>query len=457
MVGGGISGLSAAWQLRGRAEVTVFEPGRLGGCISTTTLGGVTVEEGPDAFLTRVPDAVRLCEEVGLGGDLVAPSAGRAALWWGKRLRPLPEGLVLGVPAKVGAVARSGILSTGGALRAALDLVLPPTPPRDGDTVRDLISRRFGPQVADRLVDPLVGGIHAGWSGELGAAETVPQLVEAARRSRSLLLGLRGMRAGQPGGGPREPVFLAPRSGLGSLVDALVSRLRQEDVRFVDMRADAVRSAGGEVRIDPHPEAFDAAVVATPATVASKLLGGGAAAMLDSIPTASVALVSLVVNPSAVPQGLSGFLVPRGQGKAMTACSFSSNKWPDRSGGEGKRAAVVRLSAGRYGDTGALSMDDGALVDRLVSELRDALGVPLDSGESRVSRWPGSFPQYLPGHASRCDAIDRAVRADHPSVTLAGSSYRGSGIPACIASGRAAAEAALASRPGLPQPGWTKP
>lgn len=457
MVGGGISGLSAAWQLRGRAEVTVFEPGRLGGCISTTVLDGVTVEEGPDAFLTRVPDAVRLCEEVGLGGDLVAPSAGRAALWWRGRLRPLPEGLVLGAPAKVGVVAGSGILSPAGALRAALDLVLPPTPPKDGDTVRDLISRRFGAEVADRLVDPLVGGIHAGWSGELGAAETVPQLVEAARRSRSLLLGLRTLRARQPGGSASPPVFLAPRQGLSSMVEALVSKLAQEDVRFVRLGAEAVRSVGTEVRVDPHPEPFDAAVVATPAKVASRLLGGSAAAMLESIPTASVALVSLEVDPSVVPEGLSGFLVPRGQGKAMTACSFSSNKWPDRSGGEGKRAAVVRLSAGRYGETGALAMGDGALVDRLVSELGDALGAPLDIGESRVSRWPGSFPQYLPGHAARCDAIDRAVREEHPSVTLAGSSYRGSGIPACIASGRSAAETVIGSQQRSPQPGSTKP
>lgn len=452
MVGGGISGLAAAWHLREHAEVTVFEPGRLGGCINTSSLGGVTVEEGPDAFLTRVPDAVGLCRELGIDADLVAPAAGQAAVWWRGRLRPLPEGLVLGVPNRVGAVARSGILSPGGALRAAMDLVLPATPPAGDDTVRDLVRRRFGDQVADRLVDPLVGGIHAGWTGELGAAETVPQLVEAARRSRSLLLGLRSTT---PAARPASPVFLTPRRGLSSLVDALVDRLRAAGVSIVADRVRSVRSEGGAVALDVESRPFDAAVLATPAPTAAQLIGGGAAAgMLDSIPAASVALVSVIVENAGIPDGLSGFLVPRGQGKAMTACSFSSNKWPDRSVIEGKRVTVVRLSAGRHGDSAALEMDDHSLVVRLVNELGQALGQPVAGGEARVSRWPGSFPQYLPGHASRVAAIEDALRAEQPGVFVAGASYRGSGIPACIASGRAAAESALGlqERPGRTNP-----
>lgn len=452
VVGGGISGLAAAWHLRERAEVTVFEAGRLGGCISTSSLGGVTVEEGPDAFLTRVPDAVGLCRELGLEDDLVAPAAGRAAVWWRGRLRPLPEGLVLGVPNRVAAVARSGILSPAGALRAAMDVVLPATPPGDGDTVRELVRRRFGVEVADRLVDPLVGGIHAGWTGDLGAAETVPQLVEAARRSRSLLLGLRSTT---PAARPASPVFLAPRQGLSGLVEALVKGLRDSGVSIVAERVGSVRGRAGGVLLDVDGVAFDGAVVATPASSAAALLGDGAAAgMLDSIPVASVALVSLIVDGADIPDGLSGFLVPRGQGRAMTACSFSSNKWPDRSVVSGKRVTVVRLSAGRHGDSAALDMDDRSLVDRLVNELGLALGQPVDAGEARVSRWPGSFPQYLPGHASRVAAIEAALRSEHPGVFLAGASYRGSGIPACIASGRAAAESALGlqERPGRTNP-----
>jgi len=442
VIGGGIAGLAAAWHLRERADVTVFEPNRLGGCISTTSLDGITVEEGPDAFLTRVPDAVQLCREIGLEGDLVAPGTGKAALWWRGALRPLPEGLVLGVPNRLATVARSGILSPAGAVRAAMDLVLPATPPAPGDTVRELVRRRFGAEVADRLVDPLVGGIHAGWTGGLGAAETVPQLVEAARRSRSLLLGLRRMAPPARPAGPPAPVFLAPREGLSALVDRLVGALRSDGVEFAAAQVTCVRSEDRPgVRVDPYPDAFDAAVVATPAKVTARLLGGTAGELLSSIPLASVALVSTVVDPSAVPAGFSGFLVARGQGKAMTACSFSSNKWPQRSK-EG--AAVVRMSAGRHGDNAALEMDDGPLVERLVEELGEALGQPITAGAARVSRWPGSFPQYLPGHAELVAAIERDLLATHPNVALAGSSYRGSGIPACIASGRDAAEAVLA-------------
>ena len=449
VVGGGISGLSAAWHLRERAEVTLFEPGRLGGCISTTSLDGITVEDGPDAFLTRAPDAVGLCRELGIDGQLIAPATGRAALWWRGRLRPLPEGLVLGVPNRLGAVARSGILSPAGAARAALDLVLPPTPPQDRDTVRDLIRRRFGAEVADRLVDPLVGGIHAGWTAELGAAETVPQLVEAARRSRSLLLGL---RSASPRPSPSTPVFQAPRQGMATLADALVAHLRENGVTFVDTAAGAIRRNGAQVTVEDHH--FDAAVIATPAKAAARLLGGPAAGLLESIPTASVALVSVAVDPASVPEGLSGFLVPRGQGRAMTACSFSSNKWPQRQDGPGKRSAVVRLSAGRHGDSAALEAGDESLAERLVNELAEALGNPVSARECRVSRWPDAFPQYLPGHAQLVASIERELQRDHPNVALAGSSYRGSGIPACIASGRTAAEMILA-RAG--QPGRTNP
>ena len=439
VIGGGISGLAAAWHLRRAAEVTVFEPGRLGGCINTTSLGGTIVELGPDAFLTRAPEAVELCRELGIEDQLVAPGTGRAALWWRGKLRPLPDGLVLGVPNRLTAIARSGILSPAGALRAAGDLLLPATPPRESDTVRELVRRRFGAQVADRLVDPLVGGIHAGWTGELGAAETVPQLVESARRSRSLLLGLR--RSAAPAPRPATPVFLAPRDGLRVLVDRLVETLEAEGVEFVSSAVERVRSSGeGQVVLHPEHRAFDAAVVATPAAVSARMLGGDAGDRLSRVAAASVALVSAVVDPPSVPEGLSGFLVPRGQGKAMTACSFSSNKWPQRANPGG---CVVRMSAGRFGDAAALEMDDDALTERLLTELGEALGRPVSASASTVSRWPGAFPQYLPGHAGLVQGIERALGEEHPRVALAGSAYRGSGIPACIASGRAAAETVL--------------
>jgi oxygen-dependent protoporphyrinogen oxidase len=441
VIGGGIAGLAAAWELRDAADITVFEPQRLGGRIRTSLFEGRAVDEGPDAFLTRVPEAVQLCRELGMESKLVAPAAGRSMIWWEGRLRPLPDGLVLGVPRQLGGLLRGGILSARGVARAGLDLVLPRRRPPAGLTVRDLVGDRFGLEVADRLVDPLVGGIHAGWTGALGAAEVVPQLVAAAERSRSLLLGLRQVPAGSDG-----PIFLTPQGGVGQLVDTLVAALEDAGVRFVAVPVEAVRAAGSRrVLAEPDADPFDGAVVATPARAAARLLGPDRASGSDALegldalanlPTASVALVTAALPGTILPVGINGFLVPRGAGRYLTACSFASNKWPHWS--ESSRA-LVRMSAGRHGDEAALALDDTALVDRLIDELGAALGARLSPATTRVSRWPDAFPQYLPGHAGRMAAVQAAIARRLPTVALAGASYRGSGLPACIGSGRAAA------------------
>jgi oxygen-dependent protoporphyrinogen oxidase len=433
VVGGGIAGLAAAWDLRHAGEVTVFEPGPLGGCIRTSPFEGHPVDEGPDAFLTRVPDAVQLCRELGLEDELVAPGAGGSAIWVDGRLRRLPESLVLGVPRNMTGLIRSRILSPAGTARAALDLVLPRRRSPGGLSVRDLVADRFGSQVADRLVDPLVGGIHAGWTGELGAAEVMPQLVVTAEESRSLLLGLR-----KTAPGPAGPIFLAPRLGVGRLVDVLVSSLEAGGVRFIAEAAAHVRSASkGRVVIEPGPDHFDAAVVALPPSRAAHLLGqDGGIEALASVPTASVTVVVMSLPGIELPPDLNGFLVPRSEKRLMTACSFASNKWPHWADSD---RTVVRVSAGRHGDRRALELDDEALVDRLIDELSSVLGRSVSPGTTRVSRWPDAFPQYRVGHGALVTAVEQSVLRRYPRIALAGSAYRGSGIPACIASGRGAA------------------
>jgi oxygen-dependent protoporphyrinogen oxidase len=450
IVGGGIAGLSAAWELVRRSEaagsvdVTVFEPDRLGGCIRTSEFAGHLVDEGPDAFLTRVPDAVQLCQELGIGDELVAPAAGRSMLWWNGRLRPLPEGLVLGVPRQLRPLITSGILSPPGVARAALDLLLPRGRPPATLTVRELVAARFGPEVADRLVDPLVGGIHAGSTRDLSALEVVPQLVAAAERSRSLLLALRTTQSagGLASAGPDQPVFLTPRAGVGRLVDVLVDALASAGTRFVPHAATEVRdSPGGGLVVAPETDPFDAAVVATRARTAAALLGTATDGLtLAGVPTASVAVVTAALAGARFPPGVNGFLVPAGGDRLMTACSFASSKWPHWADpGQG----VVRMSVGRYGDGRALDLDDATLTDRLLAELEEALGSDLSPTASRVSRWPDAFPQYLVGHGDRINQVESDLAARLPTVALAGASYRGSGIPACIASGRRAARLVL--------------
>jgi oxygen-dependent protoporphyrinogen oxidase len=439
VVGGGIAGLAAAWELRDEAEVTVFEPGPIGGRLQTSLFEGKPVDEGPDAFLLRVPDGLRLCQEVGLADELLHPATGHALVWSGGRLRPLPSGLVLGVPKGLLGIAGSGLLSPTGLLRAAAEPLLPRTKNPGSLTVRQLVGQRFGYQVADRLVDPLLGGIHAGSTASLAAMEVAPQLVAAAQRSRSLLMAL---RKATPAGGS-DPVFAAPQGGMGSLVDKLVEGLAKAGVRFVPVRvASIAQLPDGRVELHTDFDPFDAAVLALPAPAAAQLVDIPALHAIAQTPAASVVIVTASFEGSVLPRDSSGFLVPRTEGKLITACSFASTKWPHWASAN---RSLVRISAGHSGDARAIGMPDETLVQMTVGELSAALGRQLDPVTVRVSRWPDAFPQYTVGHSARVEAAETELARELPGVSLAGAWYRGSGIPACVASGRAAARRALSS------------
>lgn len=437
VVGGGIAGLAAAWDLRGRAEVTVFEPGHLGGKIRTTVFAGRPVDEGPDAFLTRVPGAVTLCAELGLSDQLVAPSAGRTLVWTPAGLRRLPEGLVLGVPTSIRSLAASGLLSPAGMARAGMDLVLPRSGLAGDVSVDDLVGRRFGSEVAHRLVEPLLGSIHAAPTAELSTAATAPNLLAAARSSRSLLLGLR--RQAAPAAG--TPIFLTHPEGLGKVVERMVDLLRAAGVTFTAAPVGAVAPVEGGVLVDG--ERFDGVVLAVPAREAALLLGDHAPAGLRSIQTTDVVLVTmeLAAHNIAVEPGVNGILAQPGVDAVMTACSFGSNKWPQWRAADDR--VVLRVSAGRHGDRRAMDLAEEDLVARLARDLGRALGRAVEPLSYRVSRWPASFPLYRVGHLDLVTGIDSELLASAPRVALAGSSYRGAGIPACITSGREAARRVL--------------
>jgi oxygen-dependent protoporphyrinogen oxidase len=361
-----------------------------------------------------------------LDAELVSPATGEASVWTRGGLRPLPAGLVVGVPTGLSGLVRSGLLSPAGVARAGLDLVLPRTL-LDGDvSVGRLVRARFGDEAADRLVDPLLGGIHAGCIDDLSLAATAPQLDAAARQHRSLLLGLRS----QPRPPAGAPVFHALRGGMQRLVDAMAGALGERGVVF---------RTGHTVTALPDA---DGVVVATPAPAAAALVGGEAGEELRRIRAASVTLVTLAWPLAAFPRPLpgSGFLVPRVDGRLMTACSFGSNKWPHWSD---DRTAVLRVSAGRAGDERAMSLGDDEVVAALVGELREAVGVRGEPAAVRITRWPDGFPQYEPGHLDRVARMEAALARDLPHVRLAGGSLRGVGLPACIGSGRAAARALL--------------
>ena len=474
VIGGGIAGLAAAWQLcEGKAppRILVLEASeRLGGKILTGSLAGTTLELGPDAFLARVPFGVELCRELVLRDELVSPAAGHAYLWSRGRLRRLPEGLVLGVPSDLGAVARSGAVRPAALARAALDLVLPATRVGGDRSVGEIVRARFGRGIQEWLVDPLVGGIHAGRGELLSAAATAPQLDAAARSGRSLLRALRAQAAtaqaaaanvtGAAGGGAAgaapPPVFLTHPAGLSHVVGTLADRLAGGGVEIrtgTGVTGLSRSSRGWTLTLDQGggaPLVADAVIVATPASAAAALLGPvcpEAAAELGRIEHSSVAVVSLAYRAEAVPGPLdgTGFLVPRPQGRLMTAATWMSAKWPHVSA---PGRVFIRASAGRHRDERAMNLSDTELVGALHAELAEAMGLRQPPEESLVTRWAGAFPQYAVGHLERVDGIEAAV-AGVPGLAVAGGAYRGVGIPACILSGRRAADLVTAQLPVL--------
>ena len=432
VVGGGITGLAAAWELRRldpEADITVFEPGRLGGKLLTTPFAGRLVDEGADAFLARVPEGRELCDELGLGVELTSPATGAAYVAGGRALHRLPDGLVLGVPTDPGALRASPLGGPAAAERVEAELrsTGEPLRPDEDPSVGELIRARLGDEVLERLVDPLVGGINAGDSDRLSLRAATPQLAAAAERSPSLVAALREGRVAAEG-----PVFWALPGGMAALVGALVAALASSDVAFVT-----------EPIADLRATEADAVVVAAPARSMAQLVGGDAGTGLRSIGHASPVLVTFAFADGAVrhPLDASGFLVPRAEGRLLTACSFATTKWAHLRADDSS-TVLLRASAGRYGDDRAIDSDDDVVVQRLLHDLDELLGLDDAPVEVRVSRWRDGFPQYEPGHLRRVEAIEADVAARLPNVALAGAALHGIGIPACIRSGRAAARRA---------------
>ncbi|MGO8864226.1 MAG: protoporphyrinogen oxidase [Acidimicrobiales bacterium] len=461
VVGGGISGLAAAWELSGGADgrdggvqVTVVESSpRLGGALGSQQFGGRTVDTGPDGFLGRRPEAADLCRQVGLGDALVPVAGGGAGVWARGRVRPLPKGLALGIPTRFWPTARSGVLGLRGQLGLARDALAPRPDVRGpiGDrSIGPLVARKLGQRVVDRLVDPLIGGIHAGSVDDMSAAAVYPPLLTAARKRGSLM---RALRAELPA--PQDdpaPLFWALEGGMASLVERLGSTLlaRGAEIRCGSPAEGLGRRAGGWVvetggaRLDA-----DALVLALPAPAAGRLLqphDDEAATLLEGISYAPVTLVTLRVRSDAVASPLigTGFLVPRrspvpngSDAWAVTACTYLSQKWPHLASGED---LLLRASLGRLGDDRARSWCDAEVVERVTTELGALIGLSGEPMETMVTRWPEAFPQYRVHHLMRTAGIEAAA-ARLGGLAVAGSAYRGVGIPACIASGRAAAQA----------------
>jgi oxygen-dependent protoporphyrinogen oxidase len=461
VVGGGISGLAAAWAgVQRGVDVVVLEAGASpGGKLRSSALAGIELDEGADAFLARVPEAVELCEDLGLGADLVSPATGSAYVWSDGALRRLPAEQVLGVPTDLDAVEASGILSAAGVERARADLTSPNDRPGGDESIGALVRRRLGDEVLDRLVAPLLGGIWAGDCDRLSLRVAAANLAAARDRDASLIRGAAALRAEALEQGVADrPVFLAPRRGVSRLVDALAERLGPR--LRCGTPVTGLEPVGGGWRLETGHSArpaehrrpavlADRVVLATPAYVSAPLVEAvapEAAAFLGGIHYASVALVAMVVPRDRIDHPLdgSGFLVPQSTGRLLTACSWMTSKWGHL--GVDASIAVLRASAGRAGDGRALAMADDDLVAALVRDLGDTMGLRAAPDEVRVSRWEHSFPQPCPGHLDALGRAERALADRAPGLALAGAWSLGVGIPACIRSARRAIDGAATRR-----------
>ncbi len=494
VVGGGISGLGAARVLAGAAptggraghaeslsggarpggatgdvEVVVLEAeDRFGGKILSGGFRGRPVDFGPDNFLTRNPSAAELCDLLGIGDDLLAPATSSASVVSRGRLHPMPAGLILGLPPDLLALARSRIVSVRGLARAAFDLLpvggpispsslglaenrgaygLPADDDRPEWSAGSILRRRLGREVVDRLVDPLLGGINAGGVDQLSLAVVAPQVAQALAGQTSITRALGRLAKRTPAKSLKDassrPFFLGLRGGLGRIVDELVADLQGRGVKLHSgTPVTALRRSGDRFELDTPGATVvaDGVVLAAPAYVVARPArrarpGRGRGARLDP---------PLGRRPGDPRLGRR----PRARSSARKRVPRAALRRADRHGlhvhvrqvaADGAPGEVVlRASTGRYGDDRSASMPDEELVETVLGELRELLGVTAPPLESLVQRWPRAFPQYLPGHLRKIERALAGLR-ELPGLELAGPCLGGIGIPACLTSGERAA------------------
>ena len=447
IVGAGISGLAAALEASSsRHEVVVLEGSpQVGGKLRLATVAGQQVDVGAESMLARRPEGLDLLADLDV--EPVHPAAVSASLWTRGVLQPMPRGTMLGVPGEPSAVA--SVLTADELQRLRDERPVSAAP---DVSIGELVESAMGPAVVDRLVEPLLGGVYAGHARRLSAAVTAPALLAAARQGRLLS---EAARAAAARATPGEPVFAGLRGGLGSMPKHVVRLLLDRGatvrtgatVRAVTRTPTGWQLTVGETRA-PETVDADGLVVAMPARATARLLAPhapDASAALAEIDYASMAIVTYAFRSAEtqVFAGSSGFLVPPVDGRGIKASTFSSTKWPWLA--EAAPALTfARVSIGRQGEEASLQRSDAELAAVGIQDLRTALGgdvVPRPVA-AHVQRWGGALPQYAVGHVDRISAVRDALE-ELPGLEVAGAAYDGVGIPACIGTGRRAAERVL--------------
>ncbi len=455
IVGGGITGLAAAQALekgRERCEVQLVEAGpHLGGNVQTLRHNGFIIDAGPDSWVAAKPHATRLARAVGLGDELIGtrPDTRRVYIVWQRKLHPMPEGLILGVPTEVRSLVDSELLGWDAKVRAGLDLLVPPRRWSDDDedeSIGSFVSRRLGNDVAERIAGPLLGGIFAGDPASLSVRACVPQLVAAEREHGSLVVAMRALRAkrrSQATSGEGEAsAFLSLKRGVGDLVLNVAHKLRDAEVftscaaRKIDRLPEGDRRGRWVVETSTGPLHADEVVLAVPSHVAAPLvrdLDRELSSMCGATDYASAATVFLAYRKFDVrhPLDAIGFLVPRSENRPILSCSFVSSKWDHRApAGQ----VLIRVFVGGANNEHMVNRDDKELVRIARDQMLDLLGIDRPPMFTKVFRFMRSSPQPHVGHLPRMRRLLARV-ATHRGLHLGGNGYIGTGIPDAIRQG----------------------
>ena len=461
IIGGGISGLAAARTLEehrrtgAELEYVLYESSsRLGGVLRTDRIDGCVVEAGPDSFLTEKPWAADLCREVGLGDQLIGSNDAdrKTYILVNGRLVVMPDGLMFMVPTKILPTSFSQLFSWKTKLRMARELFHPPRAAAGNEKAVDesvaaFVERHYGPEMVDRLIDPLLSGIYGGEAATLSVRAVLPRFAEMEQTHGSLG---RAMLAARKKASPAPkklaaPLFTSLKNGMESLAEAVALRLPQSSLLTnAPVQAISPEAGGWLVSAGLKSDHFDAVILALPAPAAAELLSiycPQLSAELAAIPYTSSITVGLGYDRPVrqfLPPGF-GFLVPRSEGKRLLAATFVHNKFPHRASED--RALLRCFFAGKTAED-IWTLSDDEIVGLTRNDLQQILGLHAELLFARVYKWKSAMAQYTVGHLDRLERIE-TLRKKLPGLALAGNGYRGIGVPDCIRSGTEAARQLL--------------
>jgi oxygen-dependent protoporphyrinogen oxidase len=457
IIGGGISGLSAAFALEEKrragvpVEYVLFESSpRLGGVMVTDRVEGCLVEAGPDSFISEKPWAADLCRKIGLGDQLIGSndSERKTYILTKGKLVVMPDGLMFMVPTKILPTVFSPLFSLRTKMRMAAEWFHPPHKASTDETVAEMVERHYGAEMVDRLADPLLSGVYGGEASQLSVRAVLARFAEMEAKHGSLGRAMLAARKKMGGTGrPASPLFTSLKAGMQQMVDGLLSRLDQNALR-PSSRVELVtpQDGGWTVSAGYQSDHFDALVLATPARAASSLLqlvDESLSRELSEIRYSSSVTVTLGYDEAvrrSLPPGF-GFLVPRSEGLRMLAATFVHNKFPHRAP---ENRAIVRCFLGGSRDEAILDFTDDQILHIVRRELHEIIGLTAEPLFARVYKWKAAMAQYSVGHLERLQRIE-VLRQKLPGLALAGNAFNGIGVPDCVRSGTEAANAALAA------------